>query len=66
MVRVREIIDPALRDRVIDALALRQGVRPEDIPHWYEMDDAAYTELLQELNEASDIVEVEQPKDPRD
>jgi hypothetical protein len=66
VVRVHEIIDPVLRRRVIDALAERQGIRPEDLPHWYEMDDASYSELLLELNEAEDVDAVAPPEDPRE
>jgi hypothetical protein len=65
MKRVLEIVDPALRQRVVDALAHRNGVRPEDIPHWYEMDDAAYVELLAEVNEVQDVIEPSLPDDYR-
>jgi hypothetical protein len=66
MIRVFQIIDPALRRRVIDALAHRQGVAPTDIPHWYEMDDATFSELLQELNEVEDVERIESADDSRE
>ena len=49
MVRIRDISDPALRRHVIEAIARRQGVRPEEIPHWFELDDSTYDRLRQEL-----------------
>jgi hypothetical protein len=59
MIRVFQITDPALRGRVIDALAHRHGVSPEHIPQCYEMDDAAFSELLQELDEVEDVERIE-------
>jgi len=66
MIRIDQIIDPVLQKRVIEALARRQGVQPEDVPRWYEMDDADYSQLLLELNEPTDIQPLEPPKDSRE
>ena len=49
MVRIRDISDPALRWRVIEVVARRRGVRPEEIPNWLEIEEAAYQRLLTEL-----------------
>jgi hypothetical protein len=66
MRRINEIIDPCLKDKVIEALARKQGLSPAEIPHWYEMTDSEYSDLLRELNEAVDVVEVPGEKDPRE
>lgn len=66
MIRIDQIIDPVLQKRVIEALARKQGMQPEDIPHWYEMDDADYSQLLLELNEPTDVQPLEPPKDSRE
>ena len=62
MIRIREILDPDLRRRVLDALAERRGCSPAAIPDWFELDDLDLVDLL------NDLKEQEQPEwddDPR-
>jgi hypothetical protein len=49
MVRIREIIDPELRARIVGALAERRGCSAAAIPDWFELDDADYVDLLNDL-----------------
>ena len=49
MVRIREITDPELRERVRGALADRRGVSAAAIPDWFELDDADLVDLLHDL-----------------
>ena len=51
MIRIREIIDPELRQRIINALAERRGMSAAAIPDWYELDDLDYVDLLNDLKE---------------
>ncbi len=51
MIRIREIIDPELRQRIISALADRRGVSAAAIPDWFELDDLDYVDLLNDLKE---------------
>ena len=63
MIRIREILDPDLRKKIVIALAERRGCSIAAIPDWYELDDADYVDLLNQLNEPT---EAEQElKDPR-
>jgi hypothetical protein len=61
MIRIREILDPDLRERVRAALAQRRGMSAAAIPDWYELDDADYVDLLNDLRPATD----EERHDPR-
>ena len=49
MVRIREIDDPQLRERVRGALAERRGCSAAAIPDWFELDDADFVDLLNDL-----------------
>jgi len=49
MVRIREIVDPELRDRIRHALAERRGCSAAAIPDWFELDDADFVDLLNDL-----------------
>ena len=49
MVRIREILDPDLRRRVVEALAERRGCSPAAIPDWFELDDADLVDLLNDM-----------------
>jgi hypothetical protein len=60
MVRIREILDPDLRQRIVALLAEQRGC---SIPDWYELDDADYVDLLQQINAPGD--EERELKDPR-
>lgn len=51
MVRIREIMDPELRERIVAALAERRGVSSAAIPDWFELDDLDYVDLLNDLKE---------------
>ena len=62
VIRIREISDPELRKRIVAALAERRGVSPGAIPEWFELDDADYVDLLNDLKGDSDL---EGPEDSR-
>jgi hypothetical protein len=49
MVRIREIDDPELRERIRTALAERRGCSAAAIPDWFELDDADFVDLLNDL-----------------
>jgi hypothetical protein len=51
VIRIREILDPELRQRVLDALAERRGMAASAIPDWFELDDADLVDLLQDADE---------------
>jgi hypothetical protein len=51
MVRIREILDPELREKIRAALAERRGMSSAAIPDWYELDDADYVDLLNDLRD---------------
>ena len=63
MIRIREIIDPDLRRRIIEALAMRRGCSSAAIPDWFELDDADYVDLLNDLKPNDEAGEFED--DPR-
>jgi hypothetical protein len=63
MVRIREILDPDLRHRIVAALAERRGCSIAAIPDWYELDDADYVDLIQEITAKPE--EEQELKDPR-
>ena len=50
MIRIREILDPDLRRRIVEALADRRGCSPASIPEWFELDDADFVDLLNDLD----------------
>ena len=54
MIRIREITDPDLRRRIVEALAERRGMSPASIPEWFELDDLDYVDLLNDLRDAED------------
>jgi hypothetical protein len=62
MIRIREIGDPELRARIVEALARRRGMSSAAIPDWFELDDADYVDLLNDLKYGP---EEEEPRDPR-
>jgi hypothetical protein len=55
MIRIREIADPDLRQRVRALLAEQRGCQ---IPDWFELDDADFVDVLNELRDR------ERPADP--
>ena len=62
MIRIREILDPDLREKIRAALAERRGMSTAAIPDWYELDDADYVDLLNDLRPD---VEQNEREDPR-
>ena len=62
MIRIREIADPDLKRRVVAALAERRGMSPAAVPEWFELDDADFVDLLNDLKEA----EAPSPPDQHD
>ena len=68
MIRIREIVDPELRRRIVEALAERRGMSAAAIPEWFELDDADYVDLLNDINYPRDPSsgDVDDPRGPRD
>jgi hypothetical protein len=64
MIRIREIVDDDLRRRIVEALAARRGCSPAAIPDWFELDDADFVDLLNDLKEAEEEGK-EDLRDPR-
>jgi hypothetical protein len=52
MIRIREISDPDLRERIRAALAERRGMSAAMIPDWYELDDLDFVDLLNDIRSA--------------
>lgn len=63
MIRIREITDPDLKQKIITALADRRGMSPAAIPEWFELDDADFVDLLNDLKSAELD---EDARDPRE
>ena len=57
MVRIREINDPELRRKIVDLLAERRGMAAGAVPDWFELDDADYVDLLNDLKEAENPID---------
>jgi hypothetical protein len=66
MIRIREILDPELRDRIRTALAERRGLSVAAVPDWYELDDLDFVDLLNDLRDADGNVHAAPDDDPRD
>jgi hypothetical protein len=54
VIRLREINDPELREKVRAALAERRGMNIAGIPDWWELDDLDYVDLLNEIRDAEE------------
>lgn len=54
MIRIREITDPDLRRRIVEALAERRGMSPGAVPDWFELDDLDFVDLLNDLRDAEE------------
>jgi hypothetical protein len=54
MIRISHISDPELKAKVVAALAERRGMAPGAIPEWFELDDADFVDLLNDLREESE------------
>jgi hypothetical protein len=64
MIRIREITDPDLKLQIIEKLAERRGMSAAAIPEWFELDDADFVDLLNELKGDTDT-EMDAPDDYR-
>jgi hypothetical protein len=62
-VRIREILDPELKAKVLQALSERRGLAAGAIPEWFELDDADYVDLLNDIR--GDNAEEDLPDDSR-
>ena len=51
MIRIREILDPDLKRRIVEKLAERRGLAAAAVPEWYELDDLDFVDLLNDLKE---------------
>lgn len=60
MIRIAHISDPELKQKVIIALARRRGMAPSAIPEWFELDEADYVDLLNDIQD-----QPEEDNDPR-
>jgi len=63
VIRIREITDPDLRERIRGALAARRGCISSAIPDWFELDDLDFVDLLNDLRGDGDT---EPTHDPRE
>ena len=54
MIRIREILDPDLKRQIIEKLAEHRGMSAAAIPEWFELDDADYVDLLNDLKGDTD------------
>lgn len=64
MIRIRHIHDDELKRKVIEALAARRGCLPGMIPEWFELDDADYVDLLNDIRDVEADGDGER-RDPR-
>lgn len=62
MIRIREILDPELREKIRAALAERRECSAAAIPDWFELDDLDFVDLLNDLKDAESP---ENDDDPR-
>lgn len=51
MIRICDILDPELREKILARLAENRGCSVAAIPDWFELDDADYVDLLNDLKE---------------
>ena len=64
MIRIREITDPDLKLQIKEKLAEQRGMSAAAIPEWFELDDADFVDLLNELKADTDT-EMDAPDDYR-
>jgi hypothetical protein len=62
MVRIREITDPELRRKIVEALAQRRGCSVAAIPDWFELDDLDLVDLLNDLKDETEPEDVDDPR----
>ncbi len=51
MIRISHITDPELKQKIVAALAERRGMLPGSVPEWFELDDADFVDLLNDIRE---------------
>ena len=51
MIRIAHILDPELKAKVVEALAARRGMTAASIPEWFELDEADFVDLLNDLQD---------------
>ena len=54
MIRIAHILDPELKAKIVAALAERRGMSAGSIPEWFELDEADFVDLLNDLDESDD------------
>ena len=64
MIRIREILDPELRTKIVEALAKRRGCMASAVPEWFELDDADFVDLLQDIRAEEENADADED-DPR-
>lgn len=62
MIRIREIVDPELKKKIVTALAERRGCSVAAIPEWYELDDLDFVDLLNDLQGEDDSADDHDPR----
>ena len=55
MIRIREIVDPELKRQIVEKLALQRGTSAAAIPEWFELDDADFVDLLNDLKDEDEV-----------
>jgi len=65
MIRIREILDDDLRRRIVAKLAENRGCSAAAIPEWFELDDADYVDLLNDLKQDEEGERYDLDGDPR-
>lgn len=63
MIRLREIDDEVLRERVRAKIAEQRDMPAAAVPDWFELDDADLSEILIEMGHANDETNDEQSLD---
>jgi len=49
LIRVLHILDPELKGKVCEVLSDWRGFPAGNVPEWFEMDDADYVDILNEI-----------------
>jgi len=62
MIRIREILDPELREKIREALAERRGMSAAAVPDWFELDDLDMVDLLNDLRDKENPFERDDPR----
>jgi len=62
MIRIAHIVDPELKAKVVAALAERRGMMPGSIPEWFELDEADFVDLLNDIRDDSALEDDNEPR----